>query len=171
MASRLHFIKEAIAVGVSTVTINDCFPAGYDAFQIIVNPIEVDSFDYWYMKVCDSSGGTVSASEYDYHLLDITSWASYANHKAQNQTSALIGFGGAKTEADAGGFNITMFNPSNSSSYTSWVSQSAVYRTTSGLSGGKAMGIHKVDELITGIQVFANSGAAGNVTIKVYGIK
>ena len=35
----------------------------------------------------------------------------------------------------------------------------------------KAMGIHKVDELITGIQVFANSGAAGNVTIKVYGIK
>ena len=33
------------------------------------------------------------------------------------------------------------------------------------------MGIHKVDELITGIQVYSNSGAAGNVTVKVYGIK
>ena len=62
------------------------------------------------------------------------------------------------------------YNPHNSSSYTSAMSQSSSMYTTN-MRGGKSIGVYKNEDTITGLEFRQNSTDFSYINVSVYGVK
>ena len=173
MAGNLEFIKSASGTSVSTLEVTDCFSDKYDVYAFAITKVDATSDGNIDLRFIDSGGSVISDAEYDYAELVLTSYAAFAEGKATNATF-LDGLGYSSTAlADGIGSTSYVYNPYDSSSYTFTTSQSSgLYNVGGGgLVGYKQIGVHKVAEQITGINVLPNSGTYDNITVNVYGVK
>jgi len=171
MATELQFIKSASGSNVSSLSVTDCFSADYDVYQVLIAKLDSTATTYGYLRFIDSGGSVISDLEYDWAEMDLTSYSSpYAENRNTAQNKGLLGYVGGTGTADMGGFLTTVYNPNDSSSYTFYNGQSSI-KGASGLAGAKYIGVHKVAEQITGINILPASGSWDNITVNVYGVK
>jgi hypothetical protein len=169
MASNLQYIKSASGSSVSTQSVTDCFSDKYDVYMVSINKLDQTAQNYLDARLIDS-GGVDSTANYNYAGLEVLAGAGFAEKKNTGQTLwANLNYQG--TEAYRGaGLIMYIFNPYNSSSYTYFTSHSVAHYSSSAL-GYKTIGVHKVNEQITGIQFLPRSGSFDNITINVFGVK
>ncbi len=172
MAGNLEFIKSVSGTSVSSLDVTDCFSADYDVYMISISKIDKSTIGQTRLRFIDSGGSVISASEYDQAVLDLLSYASFGQTRNVNTTFLNLSYSSTAL-ADGVGITSYIFNPYNSSSYTFTTAQSSgLYNVGGGgLVGFKQIGVHKVAEQITGINVLPNSGTYDNITVNVYGVK
>ena len=172
MATNLEFIKSASGTSVVSVDVTDCFSDKYDVYQVLIAKSDVSAEDYSVLRLIDSGGSVISANEYDYAELGMYSYTTFAQNRNTNSSAILnINVSGTST-AQGIGTMFYVFNPFDSSSYTFVAGQTSGV-VTSGLAGGKYIGVHKVAEQITGIQLLRNNlnGVYDTLTVNVFGVK
>jgi len=165
----LEFIKSATASSVSSLDVTDCFSSTYDVY--IVNLIMGGSATNKDIRLrYIYSGGTDTTTNYETAALFTGSYTTFIELRYTGQTSHLVtgyNFTGGT------GINYTIFNPNNSSSYTFLKSQSSGAYSSTGtkLVGTKAIGVHKVEQANTGIQIVPSASTLENIEVFVYGVK
>ena len=172
MATNLQFIKSASGSSVSSLSVTDCFNANYDVYKISISKIDKSVIGQTRFRFIDSGGSVISDSEYDCAFLYLLSYASFTETRNTNGTYLDLSYSSTAL-ADGVGITSYIFNPYNSSSYTFSTAQSSgLYDVGGGgLVGIKQIGVHKVAEQITGINLIPNSGNFDNITVNVYGVK
>jgi hypothetical protein len=168
MATNLEFIKSASASGgVSTLDITDCFSDKYNTYELFIPKVDTGSNFYPSFRLLKASDGSAdTTANYDSGgLLFSTSGTSEIRYV--NATS-IVNSHGLSSVNDANNFGkITIYNPFDSSSYTSIHSQANhVYST---LSASRTIAVHTVAQSNSGIQLlFANMT---EVIASIYGVK
>ena len=173
MAGSLEFIKSANTTSnVSLISATNCFSDKYDVYKVIYKVNEVGVELATETRLIDSGGSVITDAEYDYAVRFMTSTSAFSEGRATSATNWRYTM---YNEGSVGGFFVMyIFNPYDSSSYTFQTHQMASHylaSSTSTLMARKAIGVHKVAEQITGIQVYAASANITNATLSVYGVK
>lgn len=170
MATNLQFIKSASGSGVSSLSVTDCFSANYDVYEVIATFDKSTTLSNWSSLRFINSGGVVSTSSYDYASLTLLSYASYPEEKATSSTGiSRVNF--LHTSLVGGDTKFTIYNPFDSSSYTSTNFQN-VSSTSTNMFGGKVIGVYKVAEQITGLNIVGDSAYTfDNIKVSIYGVK
>ena len=171
MSTELQFIKSASGSDVSSLDITDIFSANYDVYQInITEYINSDLSDFLYMRLLDSTGTVISAVEYNWANLNMRSYTTFSeNRSASDSAFNNIGYSQSNSFSSTAN-NIIIYNPYDSSSYTFANWQSALWVAGFGVSGAKAIGVHKSAEQITGVSLIANN-SINSIKASVYGVK
>jgi hypothetical protein len=172
VVGNLEFIKSAeITSSVSTFNIEDCFSANYDVYKIVTNEISTTGTATTGAKIrlINSSGSVVTASNYDYAYLSMTSASAFVEVRSTNNTFVEEFFGLGYQSPQTAGSVTYCFNPFSSSSYTFFVNQS----TSGSLRGTKNISVLKQAASMTGFQLLDSTGARpfGSGKISVYGVK
>ena len=168
----LELIKsQSLTSSASTFSVTDCFNANYDVYMI-----NIDSFDqatantYLNMRLLDSGGSVISASEYDFAELQMTAYTAFQENRNTGQTVMFDRLNFNTNGVTGVGINIYIFNPYDSSSYTFGKFQSMGIVSSGGI-GFKGIGVHKSAEQITGLNFFLDTGNIDSATVNVYGVK
>lgn len=144
MAGNLEFIKSLTVSTVTSVSITDIFSDKYDVYFISLFDGQGSGSTNIAMTLLDSGGTEITASEYDFALLNMPAYSAFAESKATSTTSfPTISF---VTDSNGQGAGIYIFNPYDSSSYTFVTGQASTWNTGSGLIARKQIGVHKVAE-------------------------
>ena len=170
MAGSLEFIKSASASSVASTSVTDIFTDKYDVYFINLFKGGTSSDTNIGMTFLDSGGTEITASEYDFALLNMTAYASFGESRSTNTTRfATISFGRDNVGQGTG---IYVFNPYYSSSYTFIESNAGTFNTGNGLIGRKNIGVHKSAEQLSGVVFKAiTSPKTISLEISVYGVK
>jgi len=171
MATELQFIKSVSGTDVSSIDITDIFSANYDVYQInIIEYINSDLSNFFYMRLLDSSGTVISATEYSWANLNMRGYSSFSENKSASDSAFNnIGYSQSNSISSTAN-NINIYNPYDSSSYTFANWQGALWVQGYGVSGAKAIGVHKSAEQITGVSFIANN-SINSIKANVYGVK
>ena len=169
MATNLQFIKSASGTSVSSLDVTDCFSDKYDVYKIVISKIDVSTANSSTIRLLDSGGSVISASEYDTANLRLRANASFEELKYTGQTSFQYTLSIEADSSDGGGMVMYVYNPNDSSSYTVIQYQEASYSTN--YLGYKSIGVHKSAETISGLQFITTGGTYDNITVNVYGVK
>jgi len=169
MAGSLEFIKSASGSSVSSFTVTDIFSADYDVYKIVISQIDVSTSNSSRIRLLDSGGSVISASEYDTANLRLRANASFEELRYTGQTYFQYTFSMEADSSDSGGMVMYVYNPNDSSSYTFIQYQEVTYGTN--YLGYKSIGVHKSAETISGLQFTTTGGTYDNLTIKAYGVK
>lgn len=168
MATNLQFIKTASGIGVTTLTVADCFTSAFDTYFMSISKAKFSSNAYTQIRFMDSSGTVINQLEYDYASLDMYANTGYANLNGTAQSS-IPNFALAQSgNSDFGGISTYIFNPYDSSSYTFVKTLSSSFSTQ-----GRAtqnVGLHKSAEQLSGIQLNRSAGDAFDMEINMYGV-
>ena len=178
MATNLQFINStSVSAGVTTVNVDNVFSDNYDVYYCQVLGLFHDtdvSNGVEGIRLIDSGGSVISASEYDYAVLVMKASASFTDTTRATGATFLNMNTFTDQLSDSGGANLGfyVFNPYDSSSYTFTKSQMAG-KNSGDFYGHKAIGVHKSAETIRGFQLYESNGARtfGGGTINVYGVK
>jgi hypothetical protein len=175
MAGSLEFIKSTTGTSVGTLDVTDCFNANYDVYKIVISKLDNDVIGRTRYRYIDSGGSVISDAEYDENVLYMISYGSYAEYKTTGGTS-LPNIAYQSTNATDGvGIVSYIFNPYDSSSFTQNISQSSGFYDVpgGGLVGIKQIGVHRVEEQITGLHIFPQTTSTNfdNITVNVFGVK
>jgi len=170
MATNLQFIKSVSATDINEFLITDIFSDAYDVYKIVINKIDTTVQTYNWIRFLDSSGNSISDSEYDRAYLQMTSYQAFQEGKSTGLNAIKDVDSSGTNQSDGIGNVMYIFNPYDSSSYTFLLGQSSG-QLSSGLIGIKIIGVHKSAEQITGINYKRGSGNFDNVTVSVYGVK
>ena len=172
MATNLQFIKNvSSSASVTSVDITDCFSANYDVYMLSFADIDIngagdENID---IRLLDSGGSAISASEYDSAGLVLRYNTGFSEISETSATQFTYGAGYVKdSDIGAGGLIAYIYNPYDSSSYTFLQHQQA---NTANHSGQKYIGVHKSAEQITGIQIRVDSGTIERLGASIYGVK
>jgi hypothetical protein len=172
MATNLEFIKSvSSSSSVTSVDITDCFSANYDVYMLSFADIDIDGAgdENIDIRLLDSVGTAISASEYDYAGLVLRYSTTFSEVRETSASQFLYGAGYVSaSDVGAGGLIAYIYNPFDSSSYTFFQHQQA---NTAGASGFKYIGVHKSAEQITGIQIRVDSGTIERLSASIYGVK
>ena len=121
------------------------------------------------IRLLDSSGSSISASEYDSANLVLRYGSSFTELRETSATQFTYGAGYViDSNVGSGGLIAYIYNPYDSSSYTFLQHQQA---NSTGHSGQKYIGVHKSAEQISGIQIRVDSGTIERLGASVYGVK
>ena len=171
MATNLEFIKSASGTSVSSLSVTDCFSDKYDVYFCEIAKVDVTASNFLVFRFIDSGGSVISASEYDYAQINLRSYSSFSESRATASTGfALMPYVTPNAE-DGYGFASYIFNPYDSSSYSFVTQQGTSFINGSGLFGTKQIGVHKVAEQLSGVNVSHPSGNFDNITINLFGVK
>jgi len=174
--SKLKFIhKETISGSTSTTNVTDVFTSSYDTYKIISTGISTVGTAYvdLNMRLIDSGGSVVSASEYDYGNLNMLSWDAFSETRATGQTSFLRAFSeSTDQEAESQGGEITVYSPYESGLLTMITYGNSQRYGGSYSSGLRGIGVHQSAESITGFQLLESNGSRpyDSGVILVYGV-
>jgi len=170
--SNLRLINETELVdGVTTFSATDVFSTDFDIYKITINNLSHNSgtpaqISY---RFINSAGSIVTSSQYDSATLQMKSNAAFTEIKNVNQTdSELMGY--ADLSPEASGFVIYVFNPTNTSSYTFFISQN-VSAVSAVVYPHKSIGVLTELSSITGFQIIASSNTLNSGNMKVYGLR
>jgi len=171
MATNLQFIKSASGSGVSSLSVTDCFSSQYDVYQIVIDTYEATTQQELAIRLLDSGGSVISASEYDRASLTMFSYMGFIEFRGTSQNK--IQYLGWNSATSVGfGLSMNIFNPYDSSSYTFFKNQTSTFANGDGLIGYKNIGVHKSAEQITGINLLGESGHnLANIKVSIYGVK
>jgi len=172
MSTNLQFIKSvSSSSSVTSVDITSCFSADYDVYMLSFSDVDLagagdENID---IRLLDSGGSAISASEYDYAVLVLRYSSSFTETRDTGQAQFTFGAGyTTASNVGAGGLIAYFYNPYDSSSYTFTQHQQA---NTAGHSGQKYIGVHKSAEQITGIQIRVGNGTIERLSASMYGVK
>ena len=170
MATNLQII-ESFTSSVETLNLVNIFTDKYDNYKLIASNYANDSATTNYnVRLLDSSGNRIADSEYDNATYILDSNASPAEYRGEGN-SLFRYFPVTNSSYNVGiGTAIDVFSPNNSSSYTFLQWQGTAW-SGSKIYNYKALGVHKVAEQITGIEIVANSGTMSGFNVAVYGVK
>jgi len=176
MATNLQFIKStSITAGVTTVNVDNVFSDQYDVYYCQVVGVFHDtdvSNGIEGIRLIDSSGSVITASEYDNATLVLKADTSFqeVNNTSNSYMNMYLITDQLSDGSSSSSFYI--YNPYNSSSYTFMQYQSTGANSGSKW-GGKGISVHKSAETIRGLQLYESNGARtfGGGTINVYGVK
>jgi hypothetical protein len=170
--SALRLINETTGTSTSSFQVTDIFNSDFDIYKLTINNIDFANANYLRCRFINSSGSVVSATNYDWAFLDMTSNAAYVDTKNTNQNDIAIGYGGGTTTAWAAGFTMYVFNPFSSSSYTFMLSQSATNISASTFVGSKGISVLKQTASMKGIEFhLASSGVFDTIQLRTYGLR
>jgi len=168
--SNLRLINETtVTSAVRSVNITDVFSADFDIYKIVGNT-NFTGEEYIDIRLINSSGSVVSASNYDNASLLMQSSTSFSENRNTNVTkSQYLSYAG-DVEAEAGSFTTYVFNPFSSSSYTFLLSQGGAKRSANTLIL-KSISVLKQTSSITGFQLLPNTSNVDNASIRTYGLR
>ena len=168
MATNLEFIKSASGSGVGSLSITDCFSDNYDVYELFIPKIDVSGNSYLNVRFLKASDGSVdSTSNYDSAGLMLYANGSFGEGRYTNSAEFSNVFALWSTNDHNNGGLIRIYNPFNSSSYSFIQSQIANYNDV--LNGSKNIGVHKVAQSNSGIQLILSNTTQINASI--YGVK
>jgi len=172
--SNLRLINETeVTTTINTLNITDVFTDDFDIYVIEATDIAMTNGggDYLFGRVINSSGSEIT-SNYDYASLYLPSSTSTAEEKLTNRTEwESLTFIGNGTN-DTGEMTMYIFNPTNSSSYTFYLSQTSSFRTaTPQMYFWKSIGVNKNTISVTGIQFSAKTGNMDSGKFRTYGLR
>ena len=172
MATNLQYISDFEATDAVFVNATNVFTDVYDVYQIhVLEAINSDQSDWFYMRFLDSSGNSITQAEYSYGYRNMRSYMGFANDYANSPTSFRVGYtyGGTINVSNS---IITVYNPYESNSFTYVTYEASNYingSTVAGIQGGAS---HKSAESLSGFQIYFTSSNAGQkLKGKVYGVK
>ena len=172
MATNLQFIKSvSSSASVTSVDITNCFSDKYDVYMLSFADIDIDGAgdENIDIRLLDSVGTAISASEYDYAGLVLRYSTTFSEVRATSASQFLYGAGYVSaSDVGAGGLIAYIYNPYDSSSYTFLQHQQA---NSANHSGQKYIGVHKSAEQISGIQIRVDSGTIERLSASIYGVK
>jgi hypothetical protein len=171
--SNLQFIKSvSLTSSASTLSVTNCFSEIYDVYMLTITSFDQATDNtYLNMRLIDSSGSVITDSEYDFAELQMATYAAYEDNKNENQTVMMDRLNFNRNEGTGVGIIIHIFNPFDSSSYTSAKFKSSGVSDATQAIGFRGVGMHKVTEQITGVNFFMDTGNIDSATVNVYGIK
>jgi len=169
MATNLQFIKSQSGTDVSTLSVTDCFNADYDVYAIYLTKIDTTQDNSSRIRLLDSGGSVISASEYDTANLRLRANAGFEELRYTGQTYFQYMISIRQQNYDGAGLMMYVFNPYDSGSYTFIQYQETSYSTN--YLGYKSIGVHKSAETITGFQILNTAGDYQSVGFSVYGVK
>ena len=168
MAGNLEFIKSATGSSVSSLSVTDCFSDKYDVYKIVINNVDITGATSAFIRMLDSGGSEISASNYDRAFLGMFSNQAFAESRATNTTSfSSVGFYDAST---GGGAVYYVYNPFSSSSYT-FLQGQVSYFETSYSTGTKYIGVLKQSASMTGFNINLTGQTFDSIDISVFGVK
>ena len=164
----LELVTKVSNTSVSSLVISDIFSAKYDDYIIQQTVYDnASSANDGTMRLLDSGGTVISASEYYYAGENTRTYNAFTTSNGVGATS--FGYFGYQDASTTTGVGLTMyvFKPYDSSLFTKCLWQGQV--------GGAGQarwygGSHQVAETITGIQFDTGTGTI-NMDCIVYGIK
>jgi len=176
MATNLEFIhQQDMSTSTSDISITNLFSDTYSSYFISTSGVQSSGFSRFTMRLLDSGGSPITQTEYDVAVLLLNSASGFAETRSVNDNRffQFLGYNLTDGSAPSQGATAYIFNPNDSSSYTFVQSQSS--NNGSNLVGMKYIGVHKVAEQITGIQL-KSEGFSGTTTFKsgttsIYGVK
>jgi len=169
----LEFIKSASGTSVSSLSVTDCFSADYDVYAVVSTSQEQTGTStlFGYIRFINS-GGVISTANYDYASLRVASFEAFAEIRGTNATSIQNQFFlDTENYEESGGIVAYVYNPYDSSSYTFLSAQSTYFNNANGGMGSKGIGVYKVAEQVTGVNILVSSATLDDINLKVYGVK
>ena len=175
MATNLEFINSfSTSSGVSNLNATSVFTDKYEKYFVTSNKWSASSnVTYLHMRFLDSSGNTISDTEYAYSQYDMLSYGNYYTMRSSSDNYMRISFAGGTSDADMGGLSMYIMNPYQSSTFTYLTCQSSLMQRYNGhkLAGSKAIGCHKSAEQLSGFSFFPSTGTFDTgCQISVYGV-
>jgi hypothetical protein len=174
MATNLEFIKSVnVQTASSTVQITDCFTDKYDVYKIVMTDFSTDvSGDFGQIRFINSAGSTITSANYDYAYLQVASAYTFGETGATNQTY-IRGIGGQDVRSVAANANAVfyVYNPTDTSSYTFMLGQSAFWNSGNSMQGYKQISVLKTTDDVTGIEFFLDTNNIDELRASVYGVK
>jgi len=170
--SNLRLINQTeISSSVSSVNVTDVFSADFDIYKIVTDEISTTGTASTGAKIrlINSSGSVISASNYDYAYISMLSSGATADVRSTNNTFVEEFFGLGYQSPQTAGSVTYCFNPFSSSSYTFFVNQSV----SGSMRATKNISVLKQTASMSGFQVLDSTGARpfGSGTIKTYGLR
>ena len=176
MAGNLEFINQTeVPSGVTTVDVDNVFSADYDVYycQIVglYHNLDVSNVVEG-IRLIDSGGSVISASEYDNATLVLKADTTFQEVRNTSNSYMVMYLVTDQQSDGSTSSSFYIYNPYDSSSYTFMQYQSTGANSSSKW-GGKGIAVHKSAETIRGFQLFESDGARtfGGGTINVYGVK
>ena len=170
MATSLQFIKQVTGLDVASLELTDIFSSEFKVYEIQIVQAEVSNDDYNYFRVINASG-TDSGSNYDYANKIMYAHTTPADVKAENSTTAnYLGYLYPANYDDGICVTMQVFNPYDSSSYTSFTAKSSSFADGVGLYGFTSVMQHKVTQQITGLSI-QRTGTFKYIKANVYGVR
>jgi len=166
--SNLRLINETTATSVSSVDITDVFSADFDIYKITM-VYDNSAGNILKTRMINSSGSVVSATNYDWALLQMRSSGTFQEQRATNGDYWQMSYEGTA------GWNVTTYilNPFSSSSYTFCLSQSSGYYGAAGLTNLnlKMIGTLKQTASMSGIKFTTVGSNFDDFTCRIYGLR
>ena len=167
--SNLRLINETtVTSGVATVNIEDVFSADFDIYKISYTGTSASALSVE-LRLINSSGSVITASNYDNAHLSMTSHTAFFESKGTNQ-AFMDNFFAINNNNDGSGVGY-LFNPFSSSSYTFGLFQNDSHNTTPHLWSGKGISVLKQTASMTGFQLYPNSANLNSAKIRTYGLR
>jgi len=167
--SNLRLINETeITSSVSSVDITDVFSADFDIYKISYTgtSASVASVE---LRLINSSGSVITASNYDNAHLSMTSQTTFFEARGTNQTFMDNFFAiNSNNDGSAVGY---LFNPFSNSSYTFGIFQNDSHNSTPHLWSGKGISVLKQTASMTGFQLYPNGANLDSGFIRTYGLR
>jgi len=153
MAGSLEFITSVeVTSSTSSVDIDNVFTDNYDVYSILVTDFETvgSTQTALHLRYIDSSGSVITGSTYDYAYLQMDNDTSFS--EIRSTTATTLKFNEVDIQPEGAGFQIYIYNPFNSSSYTFANWQTASFYSSK-LRGTKAIGVEHTAQSIRGFQL------------------
>tara|TARA_X000001388_G_C2173579_1_gene100755 strand:- start:14 stop:529 length:516 start_codon:yes stop_codon:yes gene_type:complete len=167
--SNLRLINETtVSSGVATVNIEDVFSADFDIYKISYTGTSASAVSVE-LRLINSSGSVITASNYNNAHLSMTSHTAFAESRGTNQ-AFMDNFFAINSNNDGSSVGY-LFNPFSSSSYTFGIFQGDSHNTTPQLWSAKGISVLKQLSSCTGFQVFPNSANLNSAKIRTYGLR
>ena len=172
--SALRLINETeITSSVSSVDITDVFTSDFDIYKITISGLSTATATtgQYNIRFINSSGSVISSNNYDYASLQLRASSTF-EQKTDTNTARLSFITRAYQDPKGGAITLYVFNPTNSSSYTFvlWQSAGMVNLNLNGVQ--KAIGVLKLTNNITGFHMYENGGNNfDSATFRTYGLR
>tara|TARA_Y100001963_G_scaffold154280_1_gene242713 strand:+ start:552 stop:1076 length:525 start_codon:yes stop_codon:yes gene_type:complete len=170
--SNLRLLNETtVTSSVASVSVTDVFSSDFDIYKIIFTDMEIQTSDYTSMRLITSSGSIVTNSAYDNASQIMYAHTSFFEAKNTNDNKFYyLNYLYPNGYDDGNGNTIYIFNPFNTSSYTSIINQSSGFANGTGNYNFKGVGVLKETSSISGFQLF-RTGNIDNIKIRTYGLR
>ena len=169
MAGSLEFINSVSGTSVSSLSVTDCFSADYDVYQIsLVDAQMTTGAQNCILEFLDSGGSPITTGVYDRAFLQMRAYNTFIETRNTGLINYTFGYINA---SESNGFEMFVYNPYDSSSYTFLNLQNSSFIPANGNIGYKGIGVMKSAQTVTGIKLRVGSGTFSSIAISVYGVK
>ena len=172
--SNLRLINETTVTSANTISVTDVFSADFDIYNVTVSNLSSDSGSHSnaYVRLVNSSGSLVTASNYDFARLDMAGETSFGELRGTNNTYMRYLANATDLEPEATGLVYWFFNPFSSSTYT-FVLQQGSTRIANVFRVGKGIGVLKQTASMSGFNIGLETTSINmnSGTIRTYGLR